>query len=280
MSSRHLCLLAARGESPTAFDRRCIPAVCVASRSNTAGIFPRRALNRPSAASITTGLGATRDFHHGLLGLHRRSAPACTGSHSIPARRHGVDRRSYGNRMAHVRARPRRRHDRLACRHRQRRRHGPVPGERELEKGRCVARRVTLFTGQWADLPLAELAGKARGFGFDGLELACWGDHFDVDRAAVDTTYCAERRSLLTDHKLGCWAILGLPRSRGRVSAFGHIVFCIPRRSPVVAVGNVRSTFSKGLVDALVASTGPAASRGAPRSVRSRRCCSKRRGDS
>ena len=73
---------------------------------------------------------------------------------------------------------------------------------------------------------------------------------------------------------------LGLPRSRGRVSAFGHIVFCIPRRSPVVAVGNVRSTFSKGLVDALVASTGPAASRGAPRSVRSRRCCSKRRGDS
>ena len=78
----------------------------------------------------------------------------------------------------------------------------------------------------------------------------------------------------------GMSGTLGLPRSRGRVSAFGHIVFCIPRRSPVVAVGNVRSTFSKGLVDALVASTGPAASRGAPRSVRSRRCCSKRRGDS
>lgn len=70
-----------------------------------------------------------------------------------------------------------------------------------------MARQVTLFTGQWADLPLAELAGKAREFGFDGLELACWGDHFDVDRAAVDTTYCEERRSLLTDHTLGCWAI-------------------------------------------------------------------------
>ena len=49
-----------------------------------------------------------------------------------------------------------------------------------------MARQVTLFTGQWADLPLAELVAKAAGFGFDGLELACWGDHLDVDRAAVD----------------------------------------------------------------------------------------------
>ena len=55
--------LAARGESPAAFDLRCIPAGCVASRSNTAGIFPRRAL--PDGRSV--GLGATRDFHHGLL---------------------------------------------------------------------------------------------------------------------------------------------------------------------------------------------------------------------
>src|SRR5688572_29356956 len=44
-----------------------------------------------------------------------------------------------------------------------------------------MARPVTLFTGQWADLPLEELAGKASAWGFDGLELACWGDHFDVD---------------------------------------------------------------------------------------------------
>ena len=60
-----------------------------------------------------------------------------------------------------------------------------------------MARRVTLFTGQWADLPLAELAPKAKEFGFDGLELACWGDHFDVDRAATDQDYCVERRALL-----------------------------------------------------------------------------------
>ena len=57
--------LAARGESPAAFDTRCIPATCVASRSNTAGILPRRAL--PDGR--ITCLGATLDFHHGLLVL-------------------------------------------------------------------------------------------------------------------------------------------------------------------------------------------------------------------
>jgi sugar phosphate isomerase/epimerase len=70
-----------------------------------------------------------------------------------------------------------------------------------------MARHVTLFTGQWADLPLAELAPKASSFGFDGLELACWGDHLDVDRAATDHAYCDEQKALLADHGLGCWAI-------------------------------------------------------------------------
>ncbi len=44
-----------------------------------------------------------------------------------------------------------------------------------------MARPVTLFTGQWADLPLEVLAEKVSAWGFDGLELACWGSHFDVD---------------------------------------------------------------------------------------------------
>ena len=48
-----------------------------------------------------------------------------------------------------------------------------------------MSRFVTLFTGQWADLSLPELASKAAEMGYDGLELACWGDHFDVDKAAV-----------------------------------------------------------------------------------------------
>ena len=54
-----------------------------------------------------------------------------------------------------------------------------------------MARPVTLFTGQWADLPLEELAAKAAGWGFDGLELACWGDHFEVDRALAEPGYVA-----------------------------------------------------------------------------------------
>ena len=44
-------------------------------------------------------------------------------------------------------------------------------------------RPTTLFTGQWADLPLAELLPKVKEMGYDGVELACWGDHFDVDKA-------------------------------------------------------------------------------------------------
>ena len=51
-----------------------------------------------------------------------------------------------------------------------------------------MARPVTLFTGQWADLTLETIAAKAKSFGYDGIELACWGDHFDVVKAATDKT--------------------------------------------------------------------------------------------
>lgn len=70
-----------------------------------------------------------------------------------------------------------------------------------------MSRPVTLFTGQWADLPLTELAEKAAAWGYDGLELACWGDHFDVSRAAEDPDYCVAKRELLASHGLDVWAI-------------------------------------------------------------------------
>ena len=70
-----------------------------------------------------------------------------------------------------------------------------------------MARDVTLFTGQWADLPLEELCKKAKDFGYDGLELACWGDHFEVDKALSDDTYCARKRDLLAKHGLKLYAI-------------------------------------------------------------------------
>jgi sugar phosphate isomerase/epimerase len=70
-----------------------------------------------------------------------------------------------------------------------------------------MTRPVTLFTGQWADLPLETLAGKAAGFGFDGLELACWGDHLDVLQGARDKAYCDSRHEILARHGLKVWAI-------------------------------------------------------------------------
>ena len=70
-----------------------------------------------------------------------------------------------------------------------------------------MSRPVTLFTGQWADLPLADLAARCGRWGFDGLELACWGDHFDVAEALRDPGYAAGRRELLARHDLGVWAI-------------------------------------------------------------------------
>ncbi len=70
-----------------------------------------------------------------------------------------------------------------------------------------MARPVTMFTGQWADLSLAELAEKFSGFGYDGLELACWGDHFEVDKALAEEDYCAKKRQLLEDHNLQVFAI-------------------------------------------------------------------------
>ena len=70
-----------------------------------------------------------------------------------------------------------------------------------------MPRPVTLFTGQWADLPLETLAQKASEWGFDGLELACWGDHFEVDKALVDDGYIQSRWDILNKHNLKCYSI-------------------------------------------------------------------------
>ncbi len=70
-----------------------------------------------------------------------------------------------------------------------------------------MARPVTLFTGQWADLPLSVLAEKVASWGYDGLELACWGDHFDVSRALSEDGYIQSRHDILAKHGLKCFAI-------------------------------------------------------------------------
>jgi sugar phosphate isomerase/epimerase len=70
-----------------------------------------------------------------------------------------------------------------------------------------MARPVTLFTGQWADLKLETLCEKAKSFGYDGLELACWGDHVDVVRAAKDKAYAKSRKEIAAKHGLKVFAI-------------------------------------------------------------------------
>ena len=70
-----------------------------------------------------------------------------------------------------------------------------------------MARPVTLFTGQWADLPFETMCQKAGAWGFDGLEIACWGDHFEVDKAMEDDSYVQGRWDILNKYNLQCFAI-------------------------------------------------------------------------
>ncbi|QUH03472.1 TIM barrel protein [Saccharopolyspora erythraea] len=70
-----------------------------------------------------------------------------------------------------------------------------------------MARPVTLFTGQWADLPFEEVCRLAADWGYDGLEVACAARHLDIARAREDSDYLAQRRKLLDDHGLQLHAI-------------------------------------------------------------------------
>ena len=70
-----------------------------------------------------------------------------------------------------------------------------------------MPRPVTLFTGQWADLPFEVICAKAKSFGYDGIEVACWGDHFEVDKALSNERYIKSRLDVLAQHGLQCYAI-------------------------------------------------------------------------
>ena len=70
-----------------------------------------------------------------------------------------------------------------------------------------MTRPVTLFTGQFADLPLEEVCRLAAEWGYDGLELACWGDHFQVDKALEDDAYLPGLRNKLEKHGLQVWTV-------------------------------------------------------------------------
>src|SRR6516164_6225041 len=76
-----------------------------------------------------------------------------------------------------------------------------------------MARTVLLFSGQWTDLPLEDLAPRVAEWGYQGLDLCCWGDHFEVQRALSEDEYCQHKLALLnrlemavpvlSNHKVG-----------------------------------------------------------------------------
>jgi sugar phosphate isomerase/epimerase len=65
-----------------------------------------------------------------------------------------------------------------------------------------MARPVILFSGQWADLPLEELARKASEWSYQGLDLCCWGEHLEVQRALSEPDYCQNKLELLARYDL------------------------------------------------------------------------------
>jgi sugar phosphate isomerase/epimerase len=70
-----------------------------------------------------------------------------------------------------------------------------------------MSKPVTLFTGQWADLSFEEICKKAKAWGYDGLEIACWGDHMEVGKAAKDPSYVQKKKQVLKKYSLQCWAL-------------------------------------------------------------------------
>jgi len=70
-----------------------------------------------------------------------------------------------------------------------------------------MPRPVTIVSAQWADLPFETLCAKVSQYGFDGIELACLGEHLDVRAAANDASYVETKKAILNRYGLKVWAI-------------------------------------------------------------------------
>jgi sugar phosphate isomerase/epimerase len=70
-----------------------------------------------------------------------------------------------------------------------------------------MGRPVTIFTGQWADLEFEEVCKLMSEIGYDGLEIACWGDHMDVKKASEDLEYVKEKKEMLQKYNLEFYAL-------------------------------------------------------------------------
>ncbi len=69
-----------------------------------------------------------------------------------------------------------------------------------------MSRIVTIFTGQWADLSMEDMCKTASEMGYDGLEIATWGQ-IDAHKAATDPAYVQELKDTLAKYNLQCKAL-------------------------------------------------------------------------
>jgi sugar phosphate isomerase/epimerase len=81
-----------------------------------------------------------------------------------------------------------------------------------------MARPIRLFTGRWADLPFTEVARLAGDWGYDGLEVACSGDHLDERRVADDDGNFKNRLDILESHGVKCFRMLNAIGYTGQIS--------------------------------------------------------------
>ena len=70
-----------------------------------------------------------------------------------------------------------------------------------------MARKVTIYTAQYADMKFEDVCEKMSGFGYDGLEIAAWADHLDLEKASTSKAYCEDKLATLAKYGLKTWAI-------------------------------------------------------------------------
>lgn len=70
-----------------------------------------------------------------------------------------------------------------------------------------MARKVTICSLQWGDMPLKKLCETVGDMGYDGIEIGLVPNHLDVEKAATSKAYCDDLLGTLAGHGLGCWAL-------------------------------------------------------------------------
>lgn len=74
-----------------------------------------------------------------------------------------------------------------------------------------MPRTLALFTGPWTDQPLSNVAAKASEWGYQALDIACWGEHLAVQRALAEPDYCRSLLNILEQHELNVNSLCNHP---------------------------------------------------------------------